>query len=242
MTMKAHMLVVDDEYGPRESLKAIFSGRYTVSTAENARQAVEILTEKKVDIALLDVIMPGKDGLALLKEIQSLYPGVPVVMISASASVRPVVEAMRVGACDYVAKPFDVEEIQHVVARALTSTTLSRRVEALETEVAREFPVESVVGQSPAFAKAMQDIRKAADSDATVLIHGESGTGKELAARMLHALSGRSAEPFVAVHCAALPETLMESELFGHEKGAFYQRRQAETGPVRSCRLGHALL
>jgi len=219
--VKRRLLVVDDEVGPRESLRAIFSRRYDVELADSAEAAMDVLTAKRIDLLMLDVMMPGKDGLALLKEVQGLYPQLPVVMISASTSVRPVVEAMRVGAYDYVSKPFDVEEILHIAERALESDRLQRCVEALESEVAREFPVEGVVGESDAFLAALEHVRKAADSDATVLISGESGTGKELAARMLHAFSTRKDEPFVAVHCAALPETLMESELFGHEKGAF---------------------
>ena len=122
-----HLLVVDDEVGPRESLRAVFTGRYEVSLAGDADEAMAILNSKPVDLVLLDVIMPRKDGVSVLKEIQARYPGVPVVMISASNSVRPVVEAMRVGAYDYLSKPFDVQEIQHVVSRALASTSMQRR-------------------------------------------------------------------------------------------------------------------
>lgn len=219
--MKQKILVVDDELGPRESLKTIFSQKYDVELAESGKQAMNVLSKQRIDLVLLDVIMPGPDGLASLKDMQNMHPDTAVVMISASTSLRPVVEAMRVGAADYVTKPFDVDEIRHIVERALENRRLHRRVEALESEVAREFPVEGIVGESQAFHKALVDIHKAADTDSTVLIAGESGTGKELAARMLHAMSARKDEPFVAVHCAALPESLMESELFGHEKGAF---------------------
>jgi DNA-binding NtrC family response regulator len=219
--MKPHILVVDDELGPRESLRAIFKSRYTVSVADSAEAAMRVMTTEKVDLMILDVIMPKPDGISFLKDIHELYPNLPVVMISASSSVRPVVEAMRVGAYDYVSKPFDVEEITHIAGRALESTALHRRVATLEREVNREFPVEGIVGHSSSFAKALEDVRKAAGTDATVLICGESGTGKELAARLLHKSSNRESEPFVAVHCGALPESLMESELFGHEKGAF---------------------
>lgn len=216
-----HVLVVDDEIGPRESLRMVFAGTYKVSLASSGEEALSILSNDPIDLMLLDVIMPGMGGLALLREARNLYPSLPVIMISASTSVRPVVEAMRDGAYDYVTKPFDVEEILHLCRRAIEGNTLHRRVEALESEVAREFPVEGIIGGSTAFRSALEDVRKAAVSDATVLIQGESGTGKELAARMLHSLSPRRDEPFVAVHCAALSEALMESELFGHEKGAF---------------------
>ena len=228
--MKRHILVVDDEIGPRESLRAVFSRDYKVSLADSAAAGMDVLSSEKVDVVLLDVIMPGEDGLAFLRRVQEAYPSVPVVMISASSSLRPVVEAMRVGAHDYVSKPFDVEEIRHIVKRAMHATNLERRVETLETEVAREFPVESIVGESSAFSEALDDVRKAAATEATVLICGESGTGKELVARMLHALSDRRQEPFVAVHCGALPESLMESELFGHEKGAFTNADKRKPG------------
>ncbi len=219
--MKPHILIVDDELGPRESLRAVFKGTYRVTTAASAAEGLEVLAREPVELVLTDVIMPDMDGLTFLRHVRERHPGLPVVMISASSSVRPVVEAMRQGAQDYVAKPFDVEEVQHIVRRAMETSAMQRRVRSLESEIDREFPVHGIVGGADGFRDALDRIRKAAASDATVLILGESGTGKELAARLLHRLSPRQAEPFVAVHCGALPESLMESELFGHEKGAF---------------------
>ena len=224
------LLVVDDEMGTRESLRAVFSRRYGVTLAENAREASQILAANSIDAVLLDVLMPDKDGLTFLKDVQGAYPDMPVVMISAATTVRPVVEAMRGGAFDFVTKPFDVAEIERVVDRAIESKTLHRRVQSLETEVAREFPVSDIVGESEVFRRALSDARKAAETDATVLLVGESGTGKELVARLIHAASGRREEPFVAVHCAALPEALMESELFGYEKGAFTSADKQKPG------------
>ncbi|MDD2709763.1 MAG: sigma-54 dependent transcriptional regulator [Verrucomicrobiae bacterium] len=217
----SHILIVDDDAGCRESLKTIFSNTHGVFMAENAVEAGRLLSMQRVDLILLDLVMPDKDGLAMLAEVKEQYPDIPVIMISALGAVRQVVQAIRAGAYDYIAKPFNVSELQLTVERALQSSSLQRRVEILEREVSSEFPVDEIIGAAPSFNKALADIRKAAESDSTVLITGESGTGKELAARLLHSQSKGKAEPFVAVHCAALPETLMESELFGHEKGAF---------------------
>ena len=216
-----HLLIIDDEHGSRESLRTIFEKNYDVSLAASAVEGIARLSEKCVDLVLLDVVMPEKDGISMLKEIQSMYPDVPVIMVSASTSVQPVVEAIRVGAYDFVIKPFDVQEIRRLVTRALESSSLHRQVEVLQTEMSREYPTHGIIGRSPSFLSALGDARKAAEPDATVLICGESGTGKELVARSVHEWSSRHDEPFVAVHCASLPDTLMESELFGHEKGAF---------------------
>lgn len=215
------LLIVDDEAGSRESLKQIFGRDFQITPAENAGQALRHLTQTRFDLVILDVMMPDKDGVTLLKEAVEIYPDLAFIMVSASSNVRPVVESIKHGAVDFVTKPFDVAEIRRVVERALENRTLRMQVQALQSEVSLQFPVHGIVGSSPAFTQALEDTRKAAETDATVLICGESGTGKELIARQLHALSNRSAEPFVAVHCGALPETLMESELFGHEKGAF---------------------
>lgn len=221
MNAMKRILIVDDDLGSRESLRQTFSRLYHVALAENAAVATKRLSETPVDIVLLDVMMPEKDGLTLLKELQNLYPDMPCVMVSASAAVRPVVEAMKAGAVDFVIKPFDVAEIRRVVARALETHALRRRVEVLQREVSREFPVNDLVGEAPLFKKSLEETLKAAETDSTVLLYGESGTGKELIARRLHTFSSRREEPFVPVHCAALPDTLLESELFGHEKGAF---------------------
>lgn len=216
-----HLLIVDDEHGSRESLRTVFDRDYAVSLAASADEALQCLEKDRVDLILLDVLMPEKDGLQFLKELQTMYPDMPVIMVSASTAVRPVVEAMRVGATDFVTKPFDVHEIRRTAARALESHALQRRVEVLQGEISREYPIDGIVGASLPFKRALQDARKAAESDAVVLIHGESGTGKELVARSIHAWSRRCEEPFVPVHCAGLPEQLLESELFGYEKGAF---------------------
>ncbi|MBP7830160.1 MAG: sigma-54-dependent Fis family transcriptional regulator [Kiritimatiellae bacterium] len=225
-----HLLIVDDELGSRESLKQVFVRDYRVSLAADAAEALRILALGDVDLVLLDVLMPQRDGLSLLREIMESYAHVAVIMVSGSTSVRPVVESIQAGALDYLPKPFEVDDARRMVARALERAALKRKVEALQREVLREYPVQDIIGQAPSFLHAIETIRKSAESAATVLIEGESGTGKELMARLLHARSGRHDEPFVAVHCASLPETLMESELFGHEKGAFTSADRRRAG------------
>jgi DNA-binding NtrC family response regulator len=225
-----HLLIIDDEPGSRQSLRAVFSRMYDITLAADAEEARLALSEKRVDLVLLDVMMPGKDGLSILRDIQSLYPQLPVIMVSGTTSVQPVVQAIKEGACDFITKPFDIDQIRMAVARALQSSTLQRKVQVLQTELSREYPIDHAVGESPAFRRAMEDARKAAETDATVLIYGESGTGKELLARSVHAWSSRRDDPFVPVHCGALPETLMESELFGYEKGAFTGADRQKSG------------
>jgi DNA-binding NtrC family response regulator len=215
------ILIVDDEIGSRQSLHAVFSNEYKVYLADDAKTALARLSETRVDLVCLDYMMPDMDGVTLLREIQSRYPDIPFIMVSASSTVRPVVDAMRAGAFDFVAKPFDVQEIRAVVARALEHSNLKRKVEVLQEEISRRYPVNAIIGQSDPMRTVLDVVQRAAASDATVLIYGESGTGKELIARQLHTASSRSEEPFIPVHCGSLPDSLMESELFGHEKGAF---------------------
>ncbi|MDA0990702.1 MAG: sigma-54 dependent transcriptional regulator [Verrucomicrobia bacterium] len=225
-----HLLIVDDERGSRESLRAIFDRDYRVTLADSARAATEQLSKERADLVLLDVMMPEKDGIAMLREVQDMYPDMPIIMVSASTSVQPVIEAIRFGATDFVTKPFDVESIRLTVARALKSNLLQRRVQVLEGDISKEYPIDGIIGESQSFRRALTDARKAAETDATILICGESGTGKELVARSIHAWSSRASDPFVAVHCASLSESLMESELFGHEKGAFTSADKQKPG------------
>lgn len=224
------LLVVDDDLGARESLRAIFEPDYAVTLTESAAEALRKLSSQPVDLILLDVIMPQKDGVTLLKELGELHPDIPVVMISASTNARPIVEAMKSGAVDFVTKPFDVKELQRLVDRAIQHRNLQKRVQAMESDLSHHFPVDGLIGDAPSFKAALENARRAAQTDATVLIHGESGTGKEMVARRIHDWSERKEEPFVAVHCASIPEPLMESELFGHEKGAFTNANQRKLG------------
>ncbi|MFH0878673.1 MAG: response regulator, partial [Lentisphaerota bacterium] len=167
-----HLLIVDDEEGGRESLKAIFCKTHRVSAVVGAREAEQVLAGERIDLILLDNIMPDKDGVTFLAEARDLYPDIPIIMVSGSRAVRPALEALRGGAFEYLTKPYDVEEIRRVVDLALERNALHRRVEALQGDLSREFPVDHIVGRSEALRQAMENIRKAAETDSTVLISG----------------------------------------------------------------------
>jgi two-component system response regulator AtoC len=213
------ILIADDEINIRRVLEAILKrDGYEVVTAANGEEALAGMG-RGIHTVITDLKMPGLDGMALLKRLTAEHPDVPVVMITAHGSVENAVEAVKLGAFDYVEKPFDQEQIRQIVAKALRTHALSRRDPRPEDSGSRgRF---RLVGDSPAIRHVYGIIEKVADTPSTVLISGESGTGKELIARALHENSSRHAGPFIKINCAAIPKTLMESELFGYEKGAF---------------------
>lgn len=233
------ILIVDDDLGSRESLRMILAKNHELVLADHAEAALRALSGTPFDLILLDVIMPGKNGIELLRQIAREHPHLPVIMISASTDVRPVVAAIKLGALDFIAKPYDVEELRQLVARALRHAPLapatSAPVAAPETRAA-------MIGHAPAFRQVLEQARRAALADATVLITGESGTGKEMLARQIHKWSKHREEPFVAVHCGSLPETLMESELFGHERGAFTHALTRKPGRLDLAGMGTLFL
>jgi nitrogen regulation protein NR(I) len=213
------VLIADDEINIRRVLEAILKrDGYEVVTAANGLEALAGMS-RGVHTVITDLKMPGLDGMGLLRRLSSEYPDVPVVMITAHGSVENAVEAVKLGAFDYIEKPFDQEQIRQVVDKALKTHAFARRDARLEEPVGRgRF---RLVGESPAIRQVYAVIEKVADTPSTVLITGESGTGKELIARALHEYSSRHSGPFIKINCAAIPKTLMESELFGYEKGAF---------------------
>ena len=235
------ILVVEDDLSVATVMLAVLgqAGHQAVH-APRAEAALKILDARPVDVVLTDLKMPGMNGMALLAEITARWPGIPVVMVTAHGTVPVAVEAMKAGAADFVRKPFEREELVFVVDKALAQ---ARHAEAKPARPAAAPPAaHPFVGASEAMEACLALLRKAAPSDATVLLGGETGTGKSLAARVLHDLSPRRERPFVTVHCGALPETLLESELFGHEQGAFTGAVAAKPGRVALAEGGTLFL
>ncbi|MBI2347090.1 MAG: sigma-54-dependent Fis family transcriptional regulator [Deltaproteobacteria bacterium] len=224
------MLVVDDETGVRESIRLIFGKDFRLCEAKSSEEAVRRIRDERPEVVLLDILMPGCNGLDTLKQIKTLHPAGQVIMLTALNTARTAFTAKESGAFDYVTKPFDVDELRLRVSRALERTQLSSELERLKEEVARKYGIENIVGKSKAMLDIYKIVAMVAARKSTVLITGESGTGKELIARAIHFNSDRRAKPFVVINCAALPDTLIESELFGYEKGAFTNAHQRKVG------------
>jgi two-component system, NtrC family, response regulator PilR len=216
------ILVVDDEQSLREVLSIMLKrAGYAVTCAADGEEAVEQLSKEIFDLVITDLRMPKVDGMEVLKAVKSASPETVVLVITAFATADSAVEAMKQGAYDYLTKPFQVDEVQLIIRNALEKRRLSTENMLLKREMASQSSFAQLVGQSDAMQKVFDLVRKVADSKSNVLICGESGTGKELVARAIHYNSARSTAPFVAVNCSAVPETLLESELFGHMKGSF---------------------
>ena len=224
------LLVVDDEAGVRQSLQMVFNKTYRMIEASSADETIQKVTDEKPDAVLLDIMMPGADGLAVLKQIKSIHPDCQVLMLTGLNTARTAFAAKGTGAFDYVTKPFDVDELRLRVEHAMEKVQLSRELERLKEEVGRKYGIDHIIGKSKQIIEIFKAVSMVAAKKSTVLITGESGTGKELIARALHYNSDRRSKPFVVINCAALPDTLIESELFGYERGAFTNASQKKIG------------
>jgi len=225
---RSRILVVDDEPDMVDNCARILErAGFVPLTTTDPRRGLTMLETERPDLVLTDLKMPEVDGMALLHRARELDPALPVIVITAFATIESAIAAIREGAFDYLPKPFSVDQLRVAVDRALQHRGLQRENRSLKEQLAQIYGLENIVGRSTAMTRVFELVRKAARSEANILILGESGTGKELIARAIHVNSPRAAKPFMPVDCASMPEQLLESELFGHEKGAF-------TGAVRS--------
>src|SRR5688572_9151742 len=240
--MQPTILIVDDEKHTREGLRTSLEDSFDVYIAASMSEARAVLEREHVDLVLTDLRLGGEDGMALIDEVLKRPHPPIVIMMTAYGSVDAAVEAMRRGAYDFVTKPLNIDRLEILIRRALRSRQVEAEVVQLKQTVERKFGLERLIGESPVMEEVFATIKQVAPTRATVLLQGESGTGKELAAQALHVLSGRSKDRFVTVHCASLPEQLLASELFGHEKGAFTGALERRIGRFEQANGGTIFL
>ncbi|MCM8808985.1 MAG: sigma-54 dependent transcriptional regulator [Candidatus Omnitrophica bacterium] len=232
------ILIIDDEQGVRESLKFAFKNKYKTLLASNGKEGMSFIEKENPDLIILDIILPDIDGISLLKEIKKNYKDIPIIMLTAVSQIKTAVEAMKMGASDYITKPFDIEELTLVIEKTLKTKELVSHIELLKEEIQTEYPLNTLIYKSEIMREVIKLAEKSALTDAPVLITGPTGVGKELIARYIHEKSSRKNQPFVVVHCAAIPETLFESEIFGYEKGAFTNAYKSKKGKIELANHG----
>lgn len=242
MNKRPTILVVDDENGVRQSFNMVLKDDYHVLLASNGEEAMEIFKKNRIDLILMDIRLPDTDGISLLKKLKEIEPNTEIIMVTAVKEIKTAVKAIKIGAYEYVIKPFVVDDVLTIIGRALEKGRLVREVTYLRSELERYKPFEKMVGNDETMRNLFQYISTIAESDGAVLIQGESGTGKELVARAIHNLSPRKKNPFVVVNCAAIPSTLLESEVFGHSKGAFTGANRTTVGKFEFADKGTVFL
>jgi DNA-binding NtrC family response regulator len=242
LAVRKRVLLIDDDPRVRASLKIVLEPIYDIFQASDGQEGLDVFRKDEPDLILLDVILPGTDGLAVLQTLRMESKMTPVIMLTGTKSVKTAVDAMKFGAADYLSKPFDVDELRIIIDRVLNSSELEREVKQLRAQVVQRYAFHNLIGKSQGMQEIYSKIEQVADSRTTVLITGESGTGKELVAKALHYNSSRRERPFIALNCAALPETLIESELFGHEKGSFTDATARRVGQFELANTGTLFL
>jgi len=242
MEIKPSVLIVDDELGAREALEVVLEDDYYVRSVESGQEALKTIKKTPVDVVLLDVNMPGMDGLEVLRRIKEEDKEIDVIMVSALDLARKAADAIKLGAYDYITKPFEPEDILSAVERVIGNQRLRKELDFLRKEVKQFRGFDRIVGQSKAMLEMYEIIKKVACTSTNVLVTGESGTGKELIARSIHEQGNRKSGPFVAINCAAIPSELMESEMFGHEKGAFTGAHARTVGKFEHAHRGSLFL
>ena len=240
---KSQILIVDDDKTHRNMLKTLLNKwGYALAQADDGQTAIDMVTEKAYDLVLMDIKMIKVSGLVALKEIKKINPAIPVIIMTAFSSIDTAVEALKNGAYDYLTKPFDFDKLKITILRSLEHTQLKKENFLLKETLGKNFDCNNIIGKNKKMQKLIQTISQVAKTDATVLINGESGTGKELIAGAIHYNSLRKQGPFIKINCAAITETLLESELFGHEKGAFTGASRSKEGKFQQADKGSILL
>lgn len=239
---KPVILAVDDEKDMLDTYETILQKKYTVILSNSGKDALEKISKNDIDAVILDIRMPKLGGIEVLKKIRSLNPEIEVIMATASKDIASAVEAMKLSAFDYLTKPFDVKELLVVIEKAIEKRDLTRENEQLKEIIKSDFSNWELIGSCPKIKRIKELITTIAKTDSSVLIQGESGSGKEVAARMVHNLSSRKNKPFVAINCAAIPENLLESELFGYERGAFTGALERKLGKFEVADSGTLFL
>jgi len=243
MSTKQQVLIVDDEHSMRDFLQASLAARFTVFTASNVADALKILKAETIDLVLSDVQMPGRGGLDLLEDINSQLTYMPtVIMMTAFGTIEGAVQATTRGATDYLTKPFGLDQLNHVLDRSITFERLQKENVQLRRNLSTRNQSQGLLGNNSSMTLLREKINTIADSRGTVLLQGESGTGKEVVARAIHNSGNRADGPFIRINCSAIPDTLLESELFGHEKGAFTGAVQSRKGKFELADGGTLLL
>ncbi|MBP1717703.1 MAG: Fis family transcriptional regulator [Deltaproteobacteria bacterium] len=240
--MKPRILIVDDEVRMQRLFEINLGSKYTVLTCGDGTRALELLKNQGISLLVTDMKMPGMSGLTLLQEVRKTEPELPVIMMTAYGTVETAVQAMKEGAADYILKPIKMDEMEVLIEKTLTVSRLKDENRDMKLELKSIYGPENIIGAHPLMVQVNELIRQVADTKTTVLIQGESGTGKELVARAIHVGSDRASRPFVVINCAAIPGTLLESELFGYEKGAFTGALKTKKGHLEVADLGTLFL